>query len=221
MSSANITWPEVATVGILAAQLIVLVAAAAVAWYQAREARRLRLEQHRPFVVIDVDFIGTSELFLYVKNLGTSLARSVKFEIDPPLSSAVDIPVDKFKMLTHGVSTLAPGKELRSFFDIGFQRNESDLPLVYTARVTYSDDTGRRLFDESMDLDIGQYMHLHFADRQDIHDVHKRLEEIRDVFRKWTWAGGSGVLTISRMEADEKNAERLAELERERSEDDP
>lgn len=126
--SAAVTWPEIATVGILAAQLIVLVGAAGVAWYQAREARRLRLEQHRPFVVIDVDFVGTAELFLYVKNLGTSLARSVKFEIDPPLSSAVEIPVDKFKMLTDGVSTLAPGKELRTFFDIGFQRKRIGPP---------------------------------------------------------------------------------------------
>jgi hypothetical protein len=209
------------TVGIVAAQLIVLVAAAGVAWYQAREARRLRLEQHRPFVVIDVDFVGTAELFLSVKNLGTSLARSVKFEIDPPLSSAVDIPVDKFKMLTDGISTLAPGKELRTFLDIGFQRNESDLPLVYSAGVTYTDETGRRSFDESMDLDIGQYMHLHFADRQDIHDVHERLKEIRDIFRKWSWSGGgSGLLTISRAEADEKNVERLAELESNEGKDD-
>jgi hypothetical protein len=57
-----IVWPEVATVAILAAQLLVLFVAAVVALFQAREARRLRLEQQRPFVVIDVDFVGAPTL---------------------------------------------------------------------------------------------------------------------------------------------------------------
>lgn len=209
-------WPEVATVAILAAQLLVLFVAAVVALFQAREARRLRLEQQRPFVVIDVDFVGTAELFLYVKNIGTSLARTVTINIDPPLSSAVDIPVEKFKMLTDGISTLAPGKELRSFLDVGFQRHASDLPMVYTATLNYTDETGKRTFEESMDLDIGQYMHLHYTDRKDIHDVHARLKEIGATLSKWTWSGGRGLQTISRAEADTKNAERLAEIEAQR-----
>ena len=211
----EVSWTEVATVGILAAQLLVLIAAASVAWFQAKEAKRLREDQNRPFVVIDVDFVGTSELFLYVKNVGTSLARDVKIEVDPPLSSAIDIPVEKFKMLRDGIATLAPGKELRTFFDQGFRRDESELPLVYRATLTYADDRRKRHFRESMDLDMEQYMHLHFVERRDIHDVYKQLKEIGKNLAKWNWSGGNGLLTISRNEADEKNAQRLAEIESE------
>lgn len=180
------------------------------------EARELREQQNRPFVVIDTDFERASELFLHVTNLGTSLARNVKIDIEPPLKSAVDIPVEKFKMLSDGISTLAPGKELRTFFDLGFRRHESDLPLVYAATITYSDETGRRRFEEKIDLDLEQYMHLHFASRDEIHDVHARLKEIRDIFRKWAWSGGNSLLTISRQEADARNERRLAEIEEEK-----
>lgn len=62
-------------------QLLVLFVAAIIALFQGREARRLRLKQQRPFVVIDVDFVGAAELFLYIKNIGTSLARAVTINI--------------------------------------------------------------------------------------------------------------------------------------------
>lgn len=212
----GIVWTEVATVGLIALQLFVLIAAALFARRQVNEARELREQQNRPFVVIDTDFERASELFLHVTNLGTSLARDVKIDIEPPLKSAVDIPVEKFKMLSDGISTLAPGKELRTFFDLGFRRHESDLPLVYAATITYSDETGRRRFEEKIDLDLEQYMHLHFASRDEIHDVHARLKEIRDIFRKWAWSGGNGLLTISRQEADIRNERRLAEIEEEK-----
>jgi hypothetical protein len=212
----GIVWPEVAAVGLVALQLVVLIVAALFARRQVNEARELREQQNRPFVVIDTDFERAAELFLHVKNLGTSLARDVKIEIEPPLKSAVDIPVAKFKMLSDGISTLAPGKELRTFFDIGFRRHESDLPLVYAATVRYTDEKGKRRFEEKIDLDLEQYMHLHFASRDEIHDVHARLKEIRDIFKRWGWSGGNGLLTISRQEADLKNERRLAEIEEER-----
>jgi hypothetical protein len=58
-------------------------------WNQVREARRLREQQSRPFVVIDFDIErGVVETYLEVANLGNSLARDVTFEITPPLASA-------------------------------------------------------------------------------------------------------------------------------------
>jgi hypothetical protein len=213
-------WTEIAAACILGAQLLVLLVAAGVAWYQAQEARRLREDQSRPFVVVDVDFVGTSELFLFVRNLGPALARDVRITIDPPLESSIDdLEVGKFKFLKDGITTLAPGKELRTFFDQGFMRHESGLPLVYTVKITYSDDRGRRSFDESMELDMEQYICLQFAVRRDLHDVHGQLEQINKSLANWTSSGGRGLLTISRAEADAKNAERIAEIEERRRRD--
>lgn len=147
----GVLWPEVATVAIVALQLVVLVAAAVVGWNQVREARRLREQQSRPFVVIDFDIERGVETYLEVANLGNSLARDVTFEITPPLKSSIDVQVEKFKMLDEGIATLAPGKRYRTFFDTGFQRTGSDLPLTYKVIVRYRDQDARRSFEESLD----------------------------------------------------------------------
>ena len=102
-------WTDVAQVVILAAELLVLVVAAAVAWRQVREARRLREDQSRPFVVIDFEVEGML-FFLRISNIGTTLARNVRFEINPPLSSAIENPFSEMQILRDGAPTLAPGR---------------------------------------------------------------------------------------------------------------
>lgn len=216
----EVLWPEIVTVGIVGAQLIVLVAAAFVGWHQLREARRLREQQSRPFVVIDFYVERGVETYLEIANLGTSLARDVRFEISPPLASAVDVPVEKFKMLNEGIPTLAPGKRLRTFFDIGFQRVESDLPMSYAAIVEYNDEDRKRSFRENLDLDLELFMYLESPTRRDMHDVHERLEDIGKTLRKWSWSPG-GLLTVSRAEADEKNRQRREELDERRRQRNP
>jgi hypothetical protein len=56
-----------------------------VAWRQVREARRLREQQTRPFVVIDFEVAQNAIVFLPISNIGTTLARDVRFEIEPRL----------------------------------------------------------------------------------------------------------------------------------------
>lgn len=210
------TWTDVAQVALVAAQLVVLSVAAVVAWRQVREARRLREEQQRPFVVIDFEVERGYIAFLTVSNLGTSLARNVRFDIEPPLASAIpSVALDKMKMLNEGISTLAPGKKIRTFFDMGNQRGKTELPMTYAARARYTDDTGRRHFDETVDLDLDLYMHLSEINRQGVHDIHKRLEEIRDVFKKWTWTLPHGLVAMTPDEARREGDRIAAEMKAE------
>lgn len=208
-----VTWTDVAQVGLVAAQLIVLIAAAIFAWRQVNEARELREEQNRPFVVVDFDVEGGYLTFLEVSNMGTSLARDVRIEIDPPLASASDVDMSNLKMLNEGIATLAPGKKYRTFFDMGFRRADSDLPTNYTAKVRYWDEKRKRPFDETLNLDLDLFMNLKTITRHDAHDIHKRLEEIRNIFKKWTSGTGSGMLAMSLQESREEGERRLAEME--------
>jgi hypothetical protein len=212
----GVMWPEVATVTIVALQLIVLVAAALVGWNQVREARRLREQQSRPFVVIDFDIERGVETYLEVANLGNSLARDVTFEITPPLQSSIDVQVEKFKMLNEGIATLAPGKRYRTFFDTGIQRIGSDLPLTYEVIVRYRDQDARRSFEESINLDLAQFLYLETPSRRDVHDVSEHLKDIVATLRKLTWNRG-GLLTVSRAEADEIETDRRREVEERRA----
>jgi hypothetical protein len=147
-----VTWTDEAQVYLVAAQLLVLVAAATFAWRQVKEAQVLREEQNRPFVVVDIEVESGYMMYLEVTNMGTSLARDVGIEIDPPLESAIDIEVSKLKMLNEGIATLAPGKKYRTFFEMSFRRNEDrpDLPMNHTARVQYWDEKRKRHFDETL-----------------------------------------------------------------------
>lgn len=211
----SVNWTDIAQVGLVAGQLIVLIMAAIFAWRQVNEARELREEQNRPFVVVDFDVEEGYMIYLEVVNMGTSLARDVRIEIDPALESAIDIDVSKLKMLNEGITTLAPGKKYRTFFDMSFRRNEDrpDLPMNYTARVRYSDEKQKRPYDEMLNLDLDQYMHINTVTRHGLHDIHGQLEKIRRVFEKWTSGTGRGVLALSPEEARSENERRMAAME--------
>lgn len=220
-----VTWTDEAQVYLVAAQLVVLIVAAIFTWRQVsqareqvKEARELREEQNRPFVVVDIQSDPGSLVYLEVVNMGTSLARDVQIKIDPPLTSAIDIPVGKLKMLNEGIATLVPGKKYRTFFDQGFRRTEdSDLPMNYVATVTYTDEKGKRLFKETINLDLDLYMDMTEVTRHGLHDIHNQLERTRKVLEKWTAGTGSGVLALSPEEARaETERRRAVREERER-----
>jgi len=213
----SVPWTDEWQVYLLAGQLLVLVAAAAVASWQVFEARELRREQNRPFVVVDFDVDGGYLIYLEVMNLGTSLARDVRIEIDQPLESAIDIEISKLKMLNEGIATLAPGKKYRAFFDMGFRRHEDrpDLPMSYIARVSYTDEKGKRPFNETLSLDLDQYMEIRAVTRHGLHDIHSQLDKIGKTLEKWTWSGGSGLIAMTPSESREESA-RIREAMEER-----
>lgn len=60
-------------------QALILVVAGGIALWQVTEARKLRLERSRPFVVLDLEIHQTIAEFI-IKNIGTTLARNVRFQ---------------------------------------------------------------------------------------------------------------------------------------------
>jgi hypothetical protein len=223
LSGETVTWTDVAGVAILAAQLLVLLIAAAVARGQVREARRLRLEQNRPFVVVDFDVEGwNTNVYLEVSNIGTSLARDVRIEIEPPLESAIDVEIGELKMLREGIATMAPGKRSRSFVDMGFRRAETELAMNHIATVTYRDEDGGRSFREVMNLDLDQYMSIRFVQKKDLHDLNKQMESIRKVIERWGSSGpvdGLVAMTPTESRAESERVAREMEARRRPRED--
>jgi hypothetical protein len=218
-----VTWTDEWQVYLVAAQLGVLLIAALVAGWQVLEARRLRLERNRPFVVVDFD-IDMSKgylIFFEVTNTGTSLARDVQIGVEPPLESAIDIDVGKLKMLNEGIATLPPGKKLRTFFDMSFRRNEDrpDLPMTYTATVHYADEKQTREFTETYDLDLDQYMNMQFVTNHGVDDIYEEIKRTREVMEKWGWSGGKGLVTMTPEESrqeSQRTREAMEERERKR-----
>jgi hypothetical protein len=181
-------------------QLAVLVIAARYARSQVDEARELRKEQARPFVVVDFEPEQSPFVNLVVANLGKTMARNVRLEIDPPLASTLDsvapVPLAKLKLFTEGIPSLAPGKRWVTLFDTMTDRKSSDLPNSYEVRLTYEWDGGKPVTDlQRLDLDL--YRYRLSVTRHTIHDVNKTLDKIRRQLDKWTAGSGGGLLVVS------------------------
>jgi hypothetical protein len=177
----------------------VLLAAAVVALLQTLESRKLRQQQIRPFVVVDFAALHTV-IELTITNVGKTLARDVQFEFNPQLLTTHDQtrgtgPVKDLNVFTKGIPSLAPGKEIRLFFDQFPARIEARLPLRYDALVTYKGPTGRKRHKDRSVLDLEVYLGTGGITRHDLHDVHNRLKEMADAMKRWTDFDGLKVLT--------------------------
>jgi hypothetical protein len=187
-------------------QLVVLVAAAVFAGRQLSEAKRLREEQTRPFVVLDLESEEPPFFFLAVKNIGTTMARDVKFEFHPtPKTTVKEADLKRLKMFREGISTLPPGKEIKTLFDTAIQRYPTDLPEVYEVRITYTNQSRGQTYSETMDLDFGLYWNRLSMTRHDIHHVHDELKKIRQEIKKWSPNLGKGLRVVTEDEVKRRN----------------
>jgi hypothetical protein len=201
-------------------QLAVLAAAAVFGWSQLREAKELREEQTRPFVVIDLDSARPKSFDLVVKNIGATMARDVKFKFDPPPESTIqEASLDRLKMFRDGISTLPPRKEIRTLFDTGPARHDAGLPDVYEVTVTYQGQAGTKRYEEKIDLDFGLYWNRMYMTVRDVHDLHRELETIRKEVQKWTASFGGGILRVTPDDVEKRVKEIERDLEDRRREE--
>ena len=79
-------WAAIGALGTVATAAVALVAAR-FAFAQVKEARRLREERSRPFVVVDVQPSSdwSNLLNLVVENVGATVAYDVAMTFDPPI----------------------------------------------------------------------------------------------------------------------------------------
>ena len=207
----------------------VILAAGLIAWWQASETRRLRKAQIRPFVVVDFDALSEAPfIYLVISNIGSTLARNVRFEFRQPLSSSIDRPdsedsISKLNIFTKGIPSLAPGKTISLLFDSAIQRYASNLPDCYDVRVSYEGGgekgwLGARKtesYEDWMVLDLGIYFNTHRIMRRGLHDIHERLKEIAGEMKKWS-ASGRGLLVLDPADVRERE-ERFRQMRAERT----
>jgi hypothetical protein len=206
-------------------QLLVLIAAAIVAWWQVKEARRLREAQAQPFVVVDFVVERGAEIYLVISNIGGTMARDVRLKFEPELTSTLDsdpnvTPRRDLKPLREVIPSLPPGKRIPVLFDIFHARDAAVYPDLYRVKTTfYSPALKDELDDESV-IDLGIYRNVLHTTRRDVHDVHKQLQDLVTEARKWTAPLTKGLLVAPNEEQQRRADEirRRAE-ERDDSED--
>lgn len=188
-------WQAIGSVG----TLVIAAMAAGFAYRQASEARRLRIEQSQPQVV--VDFHNRSTIIeIVIENTGPTTARDVRITFDPPLASTL---IEKertelltSKILTEGIRTMPPGKQYRLMFEDGPDRyKREDLPRSYSATVTYR-DTRTKEHQEVFVLDFDAYYGYTRLNIYDEHDAAQAIMGIRSTIKQWSESGrGLNVVT--------------------------
>lgn len=162
------------------ATVAVYLALGAFAWRQLKEARRLREEQSRPFVVVDIP--PGSLLYVTIENIGRTVARNVTFKFTPPLTSTSPKPwaVTDAPLLRDGAPMVPPGRVHRVFLDGSPARYASDLPTVYEAEVRYFGPGGRRrtAYVDKYPIDLRTYIQTSLPDKG-LSDLVREVEGLR------------------------------------------
>jgi hypothetical protein len=189
-------WQAIGAVG----TLLIALLAAAVAAVQVREARRLRVEQSLPQIV--VDFESRSIIIeIAISNTGPTTARDVKVTFDPPLQSVL-IESGRTKMLSsklinEGIQSMPPGKKYRLMFEDAPKRYQrDDLPRTYTATATYRDTSGKK-HTATYVLDFDTYYGYNTVTLYDTHDAAKALKDMQSLMKNWS-EFGAGLKVFTR-----------------------
>ena len=201
--AAVAAWAACATVGIY-------VVLGLFAWRQVREARKLREEQARPFVI--VDFEPGFLVYLTVENLGRTMARDVRISFDKPLTSTLRDrrELDKSPLFREPIPALPPGKKIRILFDQFTERTKAQLPLTYDVKVRYRGPTGKEWPPETYPLDLGMYLDSQLPPKG-IPELVDEVKNISKEIKKWRGDGLSGLLvrTLDQRRQDRIDARRV------------
>ena len=176
--------------GTLATAAIALIAAA-FAWRQVGEARKLREAQAQPFVVVNVEpsVQGTEFLMFVVENIGQTLARNVHFEFSPKLESKVwsREPVsdlNQSEMFKNGFASMPPGMRIERFFDNAFERTPGDeLPWAFDVTVNFCDYRGKRQTPLEYTIDLLPLTSGTYMSTYGVHHVAESLRDIHSILK--------------------------------------
>lgn len=179
---ASVTVADLVTALATAVTAAVSVALGSFAFLQLRDARKVRHDETRPYVLVDFE-VEQHMVYLHLQNLGRTAARNLSFSSSPSLESSMDRG-DRHgpsRFLDREWPSFPPGKEITSLFDsaITMLADDSNRPMRYEVTASYDDPTGIHYDDVSV-LDIESYRGRHFTTEKTVDDVAKALEKIRD-----------------------------------------
>jgi hypothetical protein len=178
------TWAAAAAWGTFFVYLALLLFAAR----QLGEARRLREQEARPYVVVqfEPDFV----IHFAIENMGRTVARNIQiaFNERPVTTKNYDPWNDHSEsaVLRDGIPFLAPGGKMRFIFDSFPSRIEAGLPLVYHAIVSYESFDGRHRYSDPYTLDLSLYLGVLQVTEKGLDDLAKSLDKIQKEMHKWT-----------------------------------
>ncbi|MEU7377971.1 hypothetical protein [Streptomyces albidoflavus] len=167
------------------AALLVSIVTTVVGYKQLSLSRRVRREQLEPYVIVDISPRAPESqmLCLSVENLGPTVARNVRLQIEPPLRSTLDSEREEIlrRVVGRTIPSMPPWRKIIYNMDLGHKYFAADppLPLVYRATVNADGPFGAvETMTYDMDLDVWPETAIHSE------TVVGQLKEIAKKLRK-------------------------------------
>lgn len=172
-------------------------------------------------VIVTIEPTVTSRTFfdLCVRNIGQRPALDVCIRLDPPPVRAREtdgLEIAKVKMLNEPVAMIAPGQEMRAFYDSHAERVDAkNVPTVHQVFLEYFDSSGHPYKEESV-LDLDAMRGAMYTEEKTIHHVAQRLDDIKKVLKSSSLLHRRGELTVEAV--TEPRPERDARVDRDKYE---
>jgi len=184
---------------------------------QAADARKAQMEASRPYVIVTIEPSGADwHLFdLVVKNIGARPALGVSIALDPPPMRASEMAgheIANAKMLNEPVAMIAPGQEMRTFYDSHDERyGREDLAGSNRVSLAYQDSSEHDYTATSV-LDIEAMKGTMSTSVQTTHDIGQTLEKIQKTLDSASLLQRSGAVAVAAsIESHAEHQQRLAE----------
>lgn len=165
---------------------VVAVVTIAYAMYTKRivkEMQATREAEFRPYLIIDV--VCTPELVfdLVIKNNGKTAAQKVSFKIDKDIEGRWRNRVNEMPLFKEGIAFFPPGKEFvvaigPSWRFLGKEKDTTKHPLSFAISCKYSYFGGLKTVEESMIINLEEYMNTSFHSNEIAKSIKKLGENV-------------------------------------------
>ena len=143
------------------------------------EMKEERDQESAPYVVPYIN-ISQHMMSFGIKNIGKTVAKNIRINIEPGLKSSIlgekikDLPLFKT-----GISSLPPGHEIGTIFDVSHvYLNRDDFPMSYSVKITYIGGLQKEPREHEQVLDLSVYKDLIPDEEKKLDDVVKELENL-------------------------------------------
>jgi hypothetical protein len=194
--------PWEAVTAVATSMLVLVAVVAAVVGYnqlmelrqQLRDARGTWRDERRPYLVAEWVPSPAAHVLvdLVIRNIGQTPAKKVTVEWDDVptrVNETVRGSFGEAKIFHEQTSMIAPGQELRMYFDNMVERHQYEqqsgevLPTRHSVTLHYEDRWGDG-YDEQFELDLGLRRGMRAVSVKSVHDLAKEVEELRKFFQK-------------------------------------
>lgn len=148
------------------------------------EMRDARDQETAPYVIAYFEFKNHA-IYLYIKNIGKTMARNINLEFEPKLQTTLmEDYICNTNLIKNGIKSIAPGQEIKTLLDTAPRYLNSSLPMSYTVKIIYCGGLLNTIRESEQILDISVQSGLIPGDENGIPELVKEVKDLSKYNKK-------------------------------------